>query len=208
MPDAPVRILVLVGSHGRGSNMMNLIDACHEGDIPGQVVGVISPSSESPALQRADSEGIATRAVPAGDGYSERLLEAIQFFNPDLITLAGYMKRLEESIVGRYPGRIMNIHPALIPSFCGKGMYGHHVHEAVIEAGVRYSGCTVHFVDEGYDTGPIILQTIVPVEQDDTPDTLAAKVLQQEHATYRQAVKLFAEGRLQIEGRRVRILPA
>lgn len=208
MPKSPIRIVILVGTHGRGSNMMNLIDACREGEIPGQVVGVISPSSESPALLRAASAGVATLVVPAGDRHSERLLEGIQSFDPDLITLAGYMKRLDEAIVGKYPGRIMNIHPALIPSFCGKGMYGHHVHEAVLEAGVRYSGCTVHFVDEGYDTGPIILQTVVPVEQDDTPDTLAARVLQQEHATYRQAVKLFAEGRLQIVGHRVRILPA
>jgi phosphoribosylglycinamide formyltransferase-1 len=102
----------------------------------------------------------------------------------------------------------MNVHPALIPMFFGKGMYGHHVHEAAIERGVKFTGVTVHFVDEEYDTGPIILQAVVPVEDDDTPDTLAARVLKYEHEAYANAVALFAEGRIQVVGRKVRVLPA
>jgi phosphoribosylglycinamide formyltransferase-1 len=109
--------------------------------------------------------------------------------------------------VQAYAGRVMNIHPALLPLFGGKGMYGEHVHRAVLESGVKVSGCTVHFVDEHYDTGPIIVQRCVPIEEEDTWETLAARVLAQEHQAYVQAVKLFAQGRLRIEGKRVRILP-
>ena len=117
------------------------------------------------------------------------------------------MRKLGAKVIKEYQNRIMNIHPALIPSFCGKGMYGHHVHEAAIDQGVKFSGCTVHFVDGEYDTGPIILQTIVPVEDNDTPQTLAARILVEEHKTYVKAISLFAQGRLKVEGRRVRIFP-
>ena len=115
------------------------------------------------------------------------------------------MRVLGQNVVDAYRNRIMNVHPALIPSFCGKGMYGHHVHEAVIERGVKFSGATVHLVDEEYDTGPIVLQTVVPVLDDDTPDTLAARVLDAEHKTYAEAVALFADGRLEVVGRKVRV---
>jgi len=123
------------------------------------------------------------------------------------VCLAGYMRKLSPLVISEYRWRIMNVHPALIPSFCGQGMYGHHVHEAVLGYGVKLSGVTVHFVDEGYDTGPIILQEAVPVEDGDTPDTLAARILPREHANYTRAIQLFAEGRLRVEGRWVRILP-
>jgi formyltetrahydrofolate-dependent phosphoribosylglycinamide formyltransferase len=206
-----VRIAILVSGHGRGSNMAAIIDACQRGEIDGQVVLVIGTRREAPALQRAAEKGVCTRVISprqlGEEEYAQRLLHALGEAQVDLVCLAGYMRLLPVPVVRAYAGRVMNIHPALLPLFGGKGMYGEHVHQAVLESGVKVSGCTVHFVDEHYDTGPIIVQRCVPVEEDDTWETLAARVLVQEHQAYVQAVKLFAEGRLRIEGRRVRILP-
>lgn len=206
-----IRIAVLVSGHGRGSNMAAIIDACQRGEIDGQVVLVIGTRSEAPALQRAAEKGVPTRVISprnlSEEEYAQRLLHALNEAQVDLVCLAGYMRLLPLPVVQAYAGRVMNIHPALLPLFGGKGMYGEHVHRAVLESGMKVSGCTVHFVDEHYDTGPIIVQRCVPVEEDDTWETLAARVLVQEHQAYVQAVKLFAEGRLRIEGRRVRILP-
>lgn len=206
-----IRIAVLVSGHSRGSNMQAIIDACQRGEIDGQVVLVIGIRSEAPALRRAQEAGVRTRVISPrnlseGD-YAQRLLHALQEARVDLVCLAGYMRLLPAPVVQAYAGRVMNIHPALLPLFGGKGMYGERVHQAVLDAGMKVSGCTVHFVDEQYDTGPIIIQRCVPVQEDDTWETLAARVLVQEHQAYVQAVKLFAEGRLRIEGRRVRILP-
>lgn len=206
-----IRIAVLVSGHGRGSNMAAIIDACQRGEIDGQVVLVIGTRSEAPALQRAAEKGVPTRVISprnlSEEEYAQRLLHALNEAQVDIVCLAGYMRLLPLPVVQAYAGRVMNIHPALLPLFGGKGMYGEHVHRAVLESGMKVSGCTVHFVDEHYDTGPIIVQRCVPVEEDDTWETLAARVLVQEHQAYVQAVKLFAEGRLRIEGRRVRILP-
>lgn len=191
--------------------MQAIVKACQSGEIAGEVVCVIGPRDGAPALEIAASRGILTRVCPFDPAQPEtsedRLRQTLDEVKPDLILLAGYMRRLGRSLVQRYAGRIMNIHPGLIPSFCGEGMYGHHVHQAVIDSGVRYSGCTVHFVDEGYDTGPIIDQTIVAVQQDDTAESLAERILEQEHLLYSRCAQLFAQGRLRIEGRRVRILP-
>lgn len=208
MLHGPIRIVILVGSHGRGSNMQAIIEACVSGYIPGEVVGVISTAESSPALTWAAGQGIPTLVAHASgsESFDAALLSLIQSLNADLVVLAGFMKLIGAHVVRAYSGRMMNIHPALIPSFCGKGMFGERVHQAVLDAGVRFSGCTVHFVDEHYDTGPIILQAVVPVEQDDTAETLAGRVLEQEHRIYPEAVKLFAEGRLVIEDRRVRIV--
>ncbi|MCS7310270.1 MAG: phosphoribosylglycinamide formyltransferase [Armatimonadetes bacterium] len=207
-----IRIAILVSGHGRGSNMAALIDACERGEIDGQVVLVIGTRGEAPALQRAAEKGVPTCVIsPRGlddEQYARRLLQALEEAQVDLVCLAGYMRLLPAPVVRAYAGRVMNIHPALLPLFGGKGMYGEHVHRAVLESGMKVSGCTVHFVDEHYDTGPIILQRCVPVEEDDTWESLAARVLEQEHQAYVQAVKLFAEGRLRLEGRRVRILPS
>ncbi len=206
-----IRIAVLVSGHSRGSNMAAIIDACARGEIDGQVVLVIGTRAEAPALQRAANAGVATRVISprnlTDEQYAHRLLKALHEAQVDLVCLAGYMRLLPVPVVQAYAGRIMNIHPALLPFFGGRGMYAEHVHKAVLESGMKVSGCTVHFVDENYDTGPIIVQRCVPVEDDDTWETLAARVLVQEHQAYVQAVKLFAEGRLRIEGRRVRILP-
>lgn len=207
-----IRIAILVSGHGRGSNMAAIIDACQRGEIDGQVVQVIGTRSEAPALQRAAEKGVPTRVISprnlSEEEYAQRLLQALGEAQTDLVCLAGYTRLLPVPVVQAYAGKVMNIHPALLPLFGGKGMYGEHVHRAVLESGMKVSGCTVHFVDEHYDTGPIIVQRCVPVEEDDTWETLAARVLVQEHQAYVQAVKLFAEGRLRIEGRRVRILPS
>jgi phosphoribosylglycinamide formyltransferase-1 len=206
-----IRIAILVSGHGRGSNMAAIIDACQRGEIDGKVVLVIGTRDEAPALQRATEKGVPTCVISprnlTEEEYAHRLLHALSEAKADLVCLAGYMRLLPTPVVQAYAGRVMNIHPALLPLFGGKGMYGEHVHRAVLESGVKVSGCTVHFVDEHYDTGPIIVQRCVPIEEEDTWETLAARVLAQEHQAYVQAVKLFAQGRLRIEGKRVRILP-
>jgi phosphoribosylglycinamide formyltransferase-1 len=206
-----IRIAILVSGQGRGSNMAAIIDACQRGEIDGKVVLVIGTRDEAPALQRATEKGVPTCVISprnlTEEEYAHRLLHALSEAKADLVCLAGYMRLLPTPVVQAYAGRVMNIHPALLPLFGGKGMYGEHVHRAVLESGVKVSGCTVHFVDEHYDTGPIIVQRCVPIEEEDTWETLAARVLAQEHQAYVQAVHLFAQGRLRIEGKRVRILP-
>ncbi|MGQ9525601.1 MAG: phosphoribosylglycinamide formyltransferase [Armatimonadota bacterium] len=207
-----IRIAVLVSGRGRGTNLQAIIDACESRRITGCVALVVSTNPEAPALERARRRGVPTVVLRRADygsdeEFDDALLQHLHTHQIDLVCLAGYMRKLSPRVVSQYRWRIMNVHPALIPSFCGQGMYGHHVHEAVLEYGVKLSGVTVHFVDEGYDTGPIILQEAVPVEDDDTPDTLAARILPREHANYTRAIQLFAEGRLKVEGRRVRILP-
>jgi formyltetrahydrofolate-dependent phosphoribosylglycinamide formyltransferase len=207
----PLRIGILLSGKGRGSNMQALIDATRDGRIPGDVALVVSTSPGAPALERAAAAGVSTRLVAAPE-YADpeeldaALVAAFEAAGVDLICLAGYMRLLTPAFVRRFAGRMMNVHPGLLPAFGGKGFYGKRVHEAVIESGARFTGVTVHFVDDEYDHGPIILQRVVPVEDDDTPDTVAQRVLIEEHRAYPEAVRLFAEGRLRIEGRRVRTL--
>ncbi len=198
------RIVILIS--GRGTNMERLIQACQAGEIPAQVVRVISDNPEARGLQRAQAYGVPTvvvpaRAFPDRAAFEAALLEAVREAAPDLICLAGFMRILSPRFVQAYRYRIMNIHPALLPSFPGL-----HAQRQALEYGVKVSGCTVHFVDEGVDTGPIIVQKAVPVLEDDTEETLAARILQKEHEAYPEAVRLFFEGRLRVEGRRVRIL--
>lgn len=211
MEDGKLRIAIFVGAKGRGSNMQAIIDACGAGQINGEVVCVIGNVEGAPALARASEQGIPAEVVPYDaedpEKYGQTLLSLLHGYNARLIALAGFLKRLPANLVSEFAGRIMNIHPALIPSFCGLGMYGERVHQAVIDSGVKYSGCTVHIVDEQYDTGPIIDQAVVRVEPDDDAHTLAARVLVQEHLLYPRCIGLFAEGRLKVEGRSVRILP-
>ena len=199
--------ILLSGRHGRGSNMQAIAAACASGQISGQVAAVIG-TTESPALARArELELTACDVSPRQPepAYAEALQSALANARPDLVCLAGYMRKVPDTVVAEYAGRLMNIHAALLPAFGGQGMYGRHIHEAVLAYGAKVSGCTVHFVDEHYDTGPIILQSAVPVEDDDTPETLAARVLAAEHAAYPHAISLFAAGRLSLDGRRVRI---
>ncbi len=207
-----IRIAVLVSGAGRGSNMQAIIDACRSGQIKGEVALVIGVKDDAPAMERARSQGVHTVAISpksfeTDDAYNSAVFAALKDSSIDLICLAGYMRVLGQNIVDEYRNRIMNVHPALLPAFGGKGMYGHHVHEAVIARGVKFTGATVHLVDEEYDSGPIVLQAVVPVEYDDTPDTVAARVLTQEHRIYAEAVALYSQGRLEVQDRRVRILP-
>lgn len=206
----PLSLAVFVGPRGRGSNLMALHAAAQEGRLSARIVAVISGRKDAPALIRAGESGIPTFVVDPkryeeDEQYGAALRAILRDTGTEAIALAGYLRRLPSAIVEQYRNRIVNVHPALLPAFGGKGMYGHHVHHAVLEYGVKVSGCTVHFVDEAYDTGPIILQKVVPVEEGDTPETLAARVLTQEHAAYIEAIQLLAEGRLSVEGRVVRV---
>jgi phosphoribosylglycinamide formyltransferase-1 len=201
-----LRIGVLVS--GKGTNLQAILDACARGDIPGGVVLVVSSSAKAFALERARRAGVrtvvlATKEFSDRASYDARLVELLRNAQVELVCLAGFLRILTPQFVENFAGRIMNIHPALLPAFGGPGMYGAHVHEAVLASGVKVSGCTVHFADETPDGGPIILQSAVPVEQDDTVETLAARVAVEEHRLYPAAIRLFAEGRLQVIGQRV-----
>jgi phosphoribosylglycinamide formyltransferase-1 len=202
-----IKIAVLVS--GRGTNLQAIIDACENGYIPGKVVCVISNIENVYALERAKKHNIPNFVIShknyrTREDFEKALIKKLEEYQPDLICLAGFMRILSSYFVNYYKYKIMNIHPALLPAF--KGLYGEKVHQAVIESGAKFSGCTVHFVTEEVDSGPIIIQRIVPVEDDDTPDTLAERVLKEEHIAYPMAIRLFAEGRLKIEGKRVKIL--
>jgi phosphoribosylglycinamide formyltransferase-1 len=209
----PLKIAAMVSGQGRGSNLGALLAACDSGEIAGRFTVVIGTRSDAPALERAHAAGVMTSVVSPrkyeGDdaGYAEALLRILQRHEVDLLCLAGYMRQLPPAVVAAYPERILNVHPALLPLFGGRGMYGENVHRAVIESGMKVSGCTVHFVDEQYDTGPIVVQIAVPVEEEDTPATLAARVIRAEHQAYVRAVRLCAAGRVRVEGHRVRIAP-
>jgi phosphoribosylglycinamide formyltransferase-1 len=209
MEQTKTRIGVLAS--GRGSNLQAIIDACKSGYIPGDVVCVISDKKDAFALERAKREAIPAifldpSLYSSREDYDKALAQILKEHKVDLVCLAGFMRILTPPFIEEFRNRIMNIHPALIPSFCGKGMYGLKVHQAVLDFGVKVTGCTVHFVTEEVDLGPIIVQIPVMVREDDTPETLSQRVLKREHRAYPLAIKLFAEGRLKIEGRRVRIL--
>jgi len=195
------RIAVLLS--GRGSNFRALYKATKEGKIPAEIVLVITDKKNAPGAASAREYGIETLYFRRKD-YPDRVLfdmaiaDAIEKRNIDLICLAGYMRILSPEFIKRFRGRIMNIHPALLPCFPGL-----HAQKQALDYGVRFSGATVHFVDEGVDSGPIILQSVVPVYQDDTEETLAERILKEEHRIYPEAVKLFFEGRLEIKGKKV-----
>ncbi len=203
-----IRLAVLLS--GSGTTLQNIIDHIERGALDATVACVIASRRDAYGLERARKHGIPAMAVPRKDfpddaAFNDAIWAEVRRHDPDLVVLAGFMLLLH--VPGDFRDRIMNIHPALIPAFCGKGMYGHHVHEAVIEHGVKITGATVHFVDEEYDHGPIILQEAVPVLPDDTPDTLAERVQAKERELYPRAIQLFAEGRLRVEGRIVRVMP-
>ncbi len=203
-----INIAVLLS--GSGTTLQNLIDRIKDGELDAEIQVVISSKSNAYGLQRAQQNNIPTAIIRPKDydnfhSFNKALWNTIRQYPIDLVVLAGYLSLIE--VPPDFEHRIMNVHPALIPSFCGQGMYGHHVHEAVIKSGVKITGCTVHFVDEHYDHGPIILQEAVPVFDEDTPDTLAERVQAKERELYPKAIQLFAENRLRIEGNKVRILP-
>jgi phosphoribosylglycinamide formyltransferase-1 len=187
---------IAVFASGGGSNLQSLVDFVKAGRISGRVNAVISNNSNAFALKRAQNDNIASyhisaKTYPDPQEFTTQLDSVFACHSINLIVLAGYMKLLPLEIVRRYKGRIINIHPALLPKYGGKGMYGLNVHKAVIEAGDKTSGATVHFVDEVYDHGAIIIQRVVPVLSNDTPETLAARVLEIEHRILPEAVSLF-----------------
>ena len=200
-----LRVAVLAS--GRGSNLQAVIDAIEVGTVQAKIVAVISNKKDAPALERASRHGLSGFFVDprpyAGrpdsrEAYDRELLDVLRRHDAELVLLAGYMKIVTTVLVEAFTNRMMNIHPSLLPSFPGLD-----VQKKAIEWGCKLAGCTVHFVTEGVDEGPIILQTAVPILDDDSPDTLADRILEQEHKIYPRAVQLFAEGRLRVEGRRV-----
>ncbi|HRK33195.1 MAG TPA: phosphoribosylglycinamide formyltransferase [Candidatus Hydrogenedentes bacterium] len=204
----PITLAVLLS--GSGSTLQNLIDRIADGSLDARIVCVIASRASAYGLERARRQGLHAVLVERKryedtPAFSYAVWDEIRAVHPDLVVMAGFMSLIE--IPPDFENRVVNVHPGLIPAFCGKGMYGHHVHEAVIEYGAKVSGCTVHFANANYDEGPIIMQGVVPVLEDDTPDTLADRVQEKEREIYPQAIQLIAEGRVRVEGRRVRIAP-
>lgn len=196
-----VKLGVLVS--GSGSNLQAIIDQIKLGRLQAEIKVVISNNPEAYALKRAAAHDLPTEVISQHDfgrreDFDRQMVAVLQAYDVELVILAGFMLVLTPFFLSSYPDRVMNIHPALLPAFPGL-----HVQRQALEFGVKFSGCTVHFVDEGMDTGPIIIQAVVPVLDDDTPETLAARILREEHRIYPQAIQLYAEGRLKVKGRRV-----
>lgn len=205
----PFRVAVLLS--GSGTSLENLLEHMDRGEVPGEVAVVISSKAKAFGLERARRRGIPAIAVARSEhpditGFNDALHAELAKHDVDLVALLGFLSLFE--LRGQYDGRVINVHPALIPAFCGQGFYGQRVHEAVLAAGVKTSGATVHFVNEEYDKGPILVQEAVPVEEGDTPDSLAERVQAAERRLVPQAIRLIAEGRVEIEGPRTRIRPA
>jgi phosphoribosylglycinamide formyltransferase 1 len=202
--DAPAKKRIAVLASGNGTNLQAIMDACSQGEINGEVTAVVSNRKYAYALNRARSANIPTllyenEKYPTKTVMCAKMSKALKELNIDLICLAGYMSKLEPCIIRSFPRRIVNIHPALLPKYGGKGMYGRFVHEAVIKAQEKESGCTVHVVDEVYDNGPIIAQAKVNVDPMDTPETLAEKIHAQEHQLYVSVVKRICNGEINLD---------
>ncbi|ABB32074.1 phosphoribosylglycinamide formyltransferase [Geobacter metallireducens RCH3] len=193
---------------GNGSNLQAIIDRIEDGSLPARIACVISNKADAYALDRAKCHGITVHVldhrIHAGrESYDAALVELLRSHGVRLVVLAGFMRIVTPVLIGAFPHAIMNIHPALLPAFPGL-----HAQRQALQYGVKVSGCTVHFVDEGTDTGPIIIQAVVPVLDDDTEDTLSARIQKEEHHIYPEAVNLFAQGRLTVDDRKVIIAPA
>lgn len=203
-----VRLAVLLS--GGGTTLQNLIDRIAAGTLSATIAVVIASRRDAGGLERARQHGIPALVVarneyPDVDRFNDALHAALEDYRFDLIILGGFLSPFQ--LRARYTRRVLNIHPALIPAFSGKGFYGMKVHQAVVASGVKVTGCTVHFADDEYDHGPIILQGVVEVRDDDTPESVAARVHELENTLYPEAIRLCAAGRLAVDGRRVRILP-
>jgi phosphoribosylglycinamide formyltransferase-1 len=206
MIKSPIQLAVLVS--GSGTTLQNLVDVIDAKKLDAKINLVIGSRTGIGGIERArranlHAEIVERKKFDDNAAFSRRVFELVDAANVDLICLGGWLCLLD--IPKRWESRIMNIHPALLPSFGGKGMFGKHVHEAVLERGCKVSGCTVHFVDGSYDCGPIVLQRTCEVREGDTPQMLGERVFEEEKIAYPQAIRLFAEGRLRIEGRRVRV---
>ena len=197
----PIRLAVCVS--GSGTTLQNLIDQIREGRLKAQVALVVADRPGIGALSRAEAVGIPTVVIPKRGldraDFSRQVFESIEAHQADLVILGGFLSLLE--IEPSYHQRVLNIHPSLIPAFCGRGYHGEAVHRAAIEAGVKVSGCTVHFADDTYDTGPIVLQSVVPVLDDETPGLLAARVFEAECEALPQVIAAYAAGQIRVDGR-------
>ncbi len=207
MPQPKIGVLI----SGSGTNLQALIDNVENGFINGEISVVISNKESAYGLERArqhniDAVFVNQKSYENFEEFNNAIIDELNARDVNLVVLAGYLKILSGSFIETYRNKIINIHPSLIPSFCGKGYYGLRVHEAAISYGVKMSGATVHFVDEEADSGPIILQDAVPVDYNDTAETLQQKVLRTEHMLLPLAVKYFCDGRLEVTGRKVRII--
>jgi formyltetrahydrofolate-dependent phosphoribosylglycinamide formyltransferase len=204
---SPLRVAVLIS--GGGTTLRNLLTRIDAGELDARIVAVVSSSARARGLEFARAAGIPTAIVARRDfgddaAFGAAVFDACRAHEPHLVAMAGFLKFAP--IPPDFAGRVMNIHPSLIPAFCGAGFYGSHVHQAVLDYGDKVSGCTVHFVDNQYDHGPVILQRTVPVEEEDTAESLAARVFAAECEAYPEALRLYAAGKLKIDGRRVRVL--
>jgi formyltetrahydrofolate-dependent phosphoribosylglycinamide formyltransferase len=200
-------LLIGVFASGRGSNFASIVKAKEEGRLSARICLLVTNNPEAGALGIAAAHGIPAKVIAketygTREQFVEAMLSSLREHEVEWIALCGYMKKIPSEVIAAFPGRILNIHPALLPSFGGKGMYGLHVHEAVIASGCKVSGVTVHVVDEQYDHGAIVAQKCVVVEEGDTPADLAERVLHSEHELYPQVLQTIAEGRVRIEGQR------
>jgi len=199
-----VNLGVLVS--GSGSNLQSIIDSIEKGSLPARIRIIVSNNPGAFALERAKKHGIPTAVIehagfPSREDYDRRLVDTLKDSGVELVVLAGFMRVLSPLFLRSFPMRVLNIHPALLPSFPGT-----HGQKKAFDYGVKFSGCTVHFADEGVDTGPIVIQAVVPVYDTDTEETLSQRILREEHRIYPQAIRLYAEGKLSVEGRKVRVL--
>ena len=207
IPSKPALTLVVLISGG-GTTLKNLLEKIATSQLAAEIRLVVSSNPRAGGLEIARSAGITTHVINPRDfatteAYGAAVFDACRASAARWVVMGGFLTYVP--IPPDFENRVLNIHPALIPAFCGRGFYGHHVHEAVLEYGAKISGCTVHFVDNEYDHGPIILQKVVGVQDDDTPDTLAARIFKAECEAYPEALRLLASGKLTVEGRRVRI---
>ncbi len=201
-----LRLVMLIS--GGGTTLKNLLEYITSGRLDAQIALVISSNSKAVGLEIADRANIPTLVLPrksfaTPEDYSQAVFDACRQTGAPWVVMGGFLTHV--LIPPDYENRVLNIHPALIPAFCGQGFFGHRVHEAVLEYGAKISGCTIHFVDNQYDHGPILLQKVVPVLDDDTPDTLAARVFRAECDAYPEALRLLASGKVSVHGRRVTV---
>jgi phosphoribosylglycinamide formyltransferase-1 len=200
---------VLVSGQSRGTNFQAILDAIDNGDLRAKVALLVATNELHGAVARARQANVKTLVLPCDEtgsreAWDHRVSDALYQEGVTMVALAGYLRRVSSVLLEAFPDRILNVHPAILPAFGGQGMYGIRVHRAVLEHGCKVTGCTVHFVNEHYDMGPIVAQACVPVEDDDTPESLSMRVLAQEHRLYPQCIEWLAHDRLRVEGRRVK----